>query len=152
MSDYVKEIKAITGPFFKPVKGYLNEVYFFFFMNKVAVLMNNKFLNNCYKCKKIGELGLQQLRVDILEIKTEMINGGKAENDKGGHSTYTNFVNKTMTKSENVLKLLGMNTDKFQETFQIFFPDATATDLDKILTLKGLKRTDVPNLVRAKGF
>ena len=36
-------------------------------------------------------------------------------------------------KSENILKLLAMNQDKFIENFKIFFEDASQSDLEKMV-------------------
>lgn len=145
ISDYVKGIKQFLEKHIKNVKNYLSDVYFIFYLNKVVVVINSKFLNNVYKAKKIGDLGLQQLQLDIFEIKTDLIQLSKAENDKA-ITSFTNFVNKTMLKSENILKLLAMNKDKFVENFKKFCDDTA--DVEKILALKGLKKTDVPNLFK----
>lgn len=145
ISDYVKGIKLLLEKHVKNVKNFLSDVYFIFYLNKVVVLTNNKFINNVYKCKKIGDLALQQLQLDIFEIKSDLIQLSKAENDKA-ISSFTNFVNKTMIKSENILKLLAMNKEKFAENCKKFCEDIN--DIDKILNLKGLKRSDVPNIFK----
>jgi hypothetical protein len=147
ISDYVKGIKILLEKHLKNVKNYLSDMYFLFYLNKIVVLINNKFINNIYKCKKIGDLGLQQLQLDIFEIKTDLIQLSKGENDKA-ISSFTNFVNKTMVKSENILKLLAMNKDKFVENFRKFYEEATNADIEKLIALKGLKRNDVPTIFK----
>lgn len=147
ISDYVKGIKILLEKHLKNVKNYLSDMYFIFYLNKIVVLINNKFINNIYKCKKIGDIGLQQLQLDIFEIKTDMIQLSKGENDKAVTS-FTNFVNKTMVKSENILKLLAMNRDKFVENFRKFYEEASNADIEKIIALKGLKRNDVPTIFK----
>ena len=147
ISDYVKGVKILLDKHLKNVKNYLSDVYFTFYLNKIVVLTNSKFLNNIYKCKKIGDLGLQQLQLDIFEIKTDLIQLSKGENDKAV-SSFTNFVNKTMVKSENILKLLAMNKDKFVENFRKFYEDASNPDIERIIALKGLKRSDVPSIFK----
>lgn len=147
ISDYVKGIKIFLDKHLKNVKNYLSDVYFIFYLNKIVMLTNNKFINNIYKCKKIGDLGLQQLQLDIFEIKTDLIQLSKGENDKA-ISSFTNFVNKTMVKSENILKLLAMNKEKFVENFRKFYEDASNADIEKLIALKGLKRNDVPSIFK----
>jgi hypothetical protein len=55
-----------------------------------------------------------------------------------------------MSRSETILKLIQMSVDKFVENFIDYskkYPAETVQqDFDKILALKGLKRTDVPQL------
>jgi len=63
-------------------------------------------------------------------------------------TSYTNFVAKTFHKTKNILKLLAMDVKDFKENFNKFFQDAQIQDLDKLLLIKGLKRNDVPDLVK----
>jgi hypothetical protein len=59
------------------------------------------------------------------------------------------LVNKTFFKSENIIKLLTLNLDDIAGKFEQFIEGGTLADLDKILFVKGSKRTDVANLVKA---
>jgi hypothetical protein len=60
---------------------------------------------------------------------------GKPESEQ----SYLNFINKTLQKIENLLKLLGMPNDKFQESIKTFFEDASSQDIEKLYILKGCK-------------
>lgn len=141
-SEYVKGVKNCLEKHVKNVKNQLSDVYFIFYLNKIVIMINNKFINNMYKCRRIGELGIQQLQLDIFEIKDALINLAKGENEKSSTS-FNTFVTKTTQKSENILKLLAMNKEKFIENFRKFYEDASNIELEKILNLKGLKKNDV---------
>ena len=50
-----------------------------------------------------------------------------------------------MLKTENILKLfLPYPNEKLLENFKFFYPDGTQLDYEKIIALKGLKKSDVP--------
>ncbi len=109
--------------------------------------MNNKFISYIYKTKKINEVGIQQLQLDIFEIRIDLINLSKGENEKAIQS-FTNFVNKNFQKSDNLLKLLAMSKEKFVENFRNFYEDTNNIEIEKILAMKGLKKGDVPSLFK----
>lgn len=146
-SEYIRGVKISLEKHIKNVRSMLSEVYFIFYLNKVVILINNKFINYIYKTKKINEVGIQQLQLDIFEIRLDLINLSKGENEKAIMS-FTNFVNKNFQKNENLLKLLAMNKEKFVENFRNFYEDANNLEIEKILALKGLKKGDVPSLFK----
>ena len=149
VSSYVKGIKSILTIHMNNIKSFLSDAYLIFYLNKLIIMINYKFINVVFKSKKINDAGLQQLQLDIYEIKMDLINLSKSEGDDKASSIFTNFVNKTISKSENILKLLSMRQNKFVENFMTFYEDATINDLEKMLNLKGWKKTDVPTLVKA---
>jgi len=53
---------------------------------------------------------------------------------------FVKYVNKIMTKPENIMKLLEMNNDKFFENMKQGGYDET--EIDKMLVLKGIKKED----------
>ena len=67
--------------YFYLIKALIDEVYFIFYMNKLVLMINNKFLNYIYKLKKIGENGSKQLQLDIYDIKINLTNLAKIEKD-----------------------------------------------------------------------
>ena len=62
--------------------------------------------------------------------------------------SHRSLVNKTFLKSENVIKLLSLNLEDIAAKFETFIEDGKLADLDKILAVKGSKRSDVPGLVK----
>lgn len=57
-SDYVKETKAVLEPHIQNLKDILSETYLIFYLNKLVVYVNNKFISNVFKMRKISEMGL----------------------------------------------------------------------------------------------
>ena len=57
-SDYVKETKASLEPHILKLKEILSETYLIFYLNKLVVYVNNKFISNVFRCRKISEMGL----------------------------------------------------------------------------------------------
>lgn len=42
-------------------------------MDKIVVLIANKFISNIYKCKKLPSIAYQQLHMDIIELKDTLL-------------------------------------------------------------------------------
>jgi hypothetical protein len=58
------------------------------------------------------------------------------------------LVNKTFLKTENIIKLLTLNNDDIASKFEALVEGGTLADLDKILFVKGSKRSEVASLVK----
>lgn len=102
-------------------------------------------MNTIYKLKLLGEGAVPQLMVDATELETCLIELAKKEESNSKTITnYVTYVKKAFNKTKNVLKLLNMPTHEFIDNFTNFFEDATPTDLDKLLLIKGIKRVEVP--------
>jgi hypothetical protein len=43
-------------------------------MDKIVVLIANKFIQNIYKCKKLPQNAYRMLHMDIIEIKETLLN------------------------------------------------------------------------------
>ena len=112
-SYFVKETKPILNNHIQTLKSILSEVYLIFYLNKIVVLVNNKFLNTIYKFKKFGSGILPALIVDTTELENCLVALGKIENESKAISSYTNFVTKTFSKTKNILKLLSMPNESF---------------------------------------
>ena len=77
-----------------------------------------------------------------------MANPGTFGNQKNMES-HRALVNKTFFKSESIIKLLPLSLEDIANKFEHMVEGGTLVDLDKILFVKGSKRTDVAGLVRA---
>lgn len=105
-------------------------------------------MNTVYKFKKFGIGAHPILMIDVTELENCLVSLGKMENESKSMMSYTNFVGKTFTKTKNILKLLSMPNESFNENLKNFFEDATNVDLEKILNLKGLKRIEVQGIIK----
>jgi hypothetical protein len=54
---------------------------------------------------------------------------------------YMAFVNKTFSKGENIIKLMGFDNVHFMEKFETMMENATIQDLEKILQVRGGKKS-----------
>ncbi len=70
------------------------------------------------------------------------------DNESKTMVSYTNFVGKTFHKTKNILKLLAMEAKDFKDNFLKFYPEASVSDLEKLIPIKGLKRSDVSDLLK----
>jgi len=78
--------------------------------------------------------------VDATELENCLISLGKTNNESKSMLSYANFVSKTFNKTKNILKLLSMPNESFFENFISFFEDSSIADLEKLCTIKGLKK------------
>jgi hypothetical protein len=69
VSSYVKEAKGLLSAHFIKIKDEMNGSYLSFYLNKLVVLINNKFISNVYKCKKLPPIAFHTLHLDIIELK-----------------------------------------------------------------------------------
>lgn len=44
-----------------------------YYMNKIVLLLNNKFMSNVFKCKKLPQNAYQFLKMDLGELKEELV-------------------------------------------------------------------------------
>ena len=153
-SDYVKELAVGLNEHVKVVKKTMSETYFTYYLNKLVDLIQKKFLESLYKTRKLTDVATQRLQLDAFEIKTVLGNLIKVDVEARRNSnaqsqvTYINSVNKKMAKVENILKLLAMNNDQFMNNISNFFEDPNAPEVEKLMVIKGLKKSDYTNLFK----
>lgn len=56
VSDYAKETKDILDHQISIIKDLLSETYLIFYLNKLVVWVNNKFINTVFKAKKPSDV------------------------------------------------------------------------------------------------
>lgn len=78
-SSYIKEAKGLLTAHFMKIKDEMNSSYLAFYMNKLVVLINAKFIANVYKCRKLPSIALQRLQLDITELKDVLLSVVKAD-------------------------------------------------------------------------
>ena len=62
---------------------------------------------------------------------------------------YINFVNKSFTKPENIVKLMQLPDKEFTERYEMFMEGGSTNDLEKILQVRGSKKNDFNGLFKA---
>lgn len=124
--------------------------YFTQFCVKFANSFIPKFINALYKCKSVSTVGAEQLLLDTHSLKTVLLDLpsiGSAVSRKAPAS-YTKIVVKGMTRAEMILKVVmapagdANSLKAFVENYIKLLADPDATNFQKVLDLKGLKRND----------
>ena len=153
VSGYVKEAKEALRANFHRVKDEMEPTYLTFYMNKVVSLASNKLIHNIYKCKKLPFSAYQFLQMDITEIKETLVSLPKQDqrtySNQKTLQNYINFVNKSFTKPENIVKLMQLPDKEFTERYEMFMEGGSTNDLEKILQVRGSKKNDFNGLFKA---
>lgn len=161
-SSYVRAMHSIIQPFVLTVKNTLSKSYFRNFCDQFAMSFTNAFYNTITRCKRINETGTQQLLLDAYNIKTLLLKLPVLENDTGsgespGKSStispaiYTKMVSNQFQRIEILLKLVGTPSDLLIDNFKVQWQGGSATDLQVIMNLKGIKRKDQATLFEKFG-
>jgi hypothetical protein len=79
ISIYVRYVKEILKSNFLKIKDEMEPLYLTLYVNKIVVLVANKFIQNIYKCKKLNENACQVLHMDIIELKETLLSMVKAD-------------------------------------------------------------------------
>lgn len=111
-----------------------------------------KLLGHIYRCKPLTTVAAEQLLLDVHMLKTLLLQLPSL----GSHlsrkppSSYTKLVVKGMAKAEMLLKLVMAPIDTpgcFVQQFQQLLPESDISELQRILEMKGLKRTEMASLL-----
>ncbi|CAM9566172.1 unnamed protein product [Discosporangium mesarthrocarpum] len=149
-SHYVRKINDAFQQYIPVVRGLLSTLYFrqvtTNFCDKMVMSFLPSFLSLILRQRRVNEMGTQQLLLDVYNLKTLMLKVPSLGVVKSEATpvpvTYTKYVTKQMSKIEMVLKLVGTPQSMLVERFQIMWPDGGASDLQAIMTLKGMRKVD----------
>ena len=148
-SMYVHDICMICESIVILCKSILSSDYFGSFCNSFATMFLPLFVSSIHRCKRIGEMGAQQLLLDTHGIKTLFL--GLREMGDSATSTNTNptrrdpylkRVDEEIKKAESLLKLVSYPSDRLAQTFPVLWPEGTQDDLRALMALKGMKATE----------
>jgi hypothetical protein len=166
-SAYVRAMHTEVQPFVLEVKSVLPSSYFRNFCDQFAMFFTNAFYNTITRQKRISESGTQQLLLDVYNLKTLLLKlpvmdktepsspSSKSPKSQVGSSiapaTYTKMVTKQFQRIETLLKLVGTPSNLLLDVFKVQWHDGTATDLQTVMTLKGMKRNDQASMLEKFG-
>jgi vacuolar protein sorting-associated protein 53 len=167
-SDYVRIMHREIQPYVTTARSLIPTSYFRSVCDKFAMAFANDFYEATIKLKTISEQGAQQLVLDLQILKTLFLRlpvlekapaGGMTSPRKGVPSgstiapaMYTKMVNKQFKKIEVLLKLTGTPIALLIDVFRDQWPGGTASDLQTVLSLKGLKRSDQATMLEKFGL
>ncbi|CAA3028195.1 vacuolar sorting-associated 53 A [Olea europaea subsp. europaea] len=146
-SEYVNSINMIFTTSIPVLGSLLSPIYFQFFLDKLASSLGPRFYLNIFKCKQISETGAQQMLLDTQAVKTILLDIPSFGKQTSGASSYSKFINREMSKAEALLKVILSPVDSVADTYCALLPEGTAAEFQRILDLKGLKRTDQQSIL-----
>ncbi|EOY24115.1 Membrane trafficking VPS53 family protein isoform 8 [Theobroma cacao] len=117
-------------------------IYFQFFLDKLASSLGPRFYMNIFKCKQISETGAQQMLLDTQAVKTILLEIPSLGQQTSGAAGYSKFVSREMSKAEALLKVILSPVDSVADTYRALLPEGTPMEFQRILELKGLKKSD----------
>ncbi|KAF9181642.1 Vacuolar protein sorting-associated protein 53 [Haplosporangium sp. Z 767] len=130
----------------------INKRYFRTFCDKFIESFVSRFAVNLTRCKPISEIGAEQMLLDTQAVKSllvEIPNLG-LEHPQSVPSSFIKFVNRSLGKIETVLKT-AMSPheplDMFIDHYFLLIGDRNLYNFQRILELKGLKRTEQQQMV-----
>ncbi|XP_046604385.1 vacuolar protein sorting-associated protein 53 homolog isoform X1 [Neodiprion virginianus] len=111
-----------------------------------------KVVQQLYKCKPLNTVGAEQLLLDVHMLKTALLDlpSTGCQIQRKAPATYTKVVVKGMTKAEMILKVVmspAESPSAFADQCRKLLPDLPTAEFQKILDMKGLRRTEQMQLV-----
>uniref|UniRef100_A0A0D9V994 Uncharacterized protein n=1 Tax=Leersia perrieri TaxID=77586 RepID=A0A0D9V994_9ORYZ len=141
-SEYVNGISSILSSSIPVLGNLLSPTYFQYFLDKLAASLGPRFYLNIYKCKHISETGAQQMLLDTQAVKTILLDIPSLGKQSTAAASYSKFVSREMSKAEALLKVILSPVDSVANTYRALLPEGTPLEFQRILDLKGLKKTD----------
>ncbi|KAK6136212.1 hypothetical protein DH2020_030044 [Rehmannia glutinosa] len=146
-SEYVNGINTILSASIPVLGRLLSPIYFQFFLDKLASSLGPRFYLNIFKCKQISETGAQQMLLDTQAVKTILLEIPSLGKKVSAAAGYSKFVSREMSKAEALLKVILSPVDSVADTYCALLPEGTPSEFQRILDLKGLKRTDQQSIL-----
>jgi hypothetical protein len=101
-----------------------------------------------YKCKKIGDMGAQQLLLDTSSLRTQLLEvptltpDGIDPPQTKDLKSYNSYVQKEMGRAEAILKVILAPPDAIVDTYESLIPEGSQADLTQLMQLKGMRAAD----------
>ncbi|KAF7797607.1 hypothetical protein EIP86_008807 [Pleurotus ostreatoroseus] len=137
----IENVMKTTKPLIEQ-KRYLRN-----FLDKASGLMFVKFTNALVKSRPLKEIGAEQLLIDLGILKSCLL---RIPGDEHTTPNYTRNVTRNTTRLETLLKVIMTPVDPvegFVLNYTLLIADASLSNFQKILDLKGTPRTEQNDLV-----
>lgn len=112
--------------------------YFHFFCDKLLRSFAPRLHEAVFRCRKISDVGCQQMRLDTEVVKTLLSDlareGGKL--DAGSQQAFAAEVSLQLGRAEAVLKVVGSPPEAMVETFFELLPNGSPSDFQRMAELK----------------
>lgn len=147
-SSYVDDLARAIESFCDIIKPLIEQKkYLRNFFDKACSLVLTKFTNAAVKSRPLGEIGGEQLLIDLGVVKSYLIRlPGEVLVTQG----YTRSLTKSTTRLEALLKVIVTPVDPpegFILNYTLLIGDASFSNFQKILDLKGTPKTEQNSLL-----
>ena len=89
----------------------------------------------------------ERLVTEFTEIRDILMSVGKDEEGENLSKLYINLVTKSSEKTLNLIKMLGINNSQLIDNLSSFKGSVSTTELEKILIIKGFKKTEIQKVL-----
>ncbi|XP_020283021.1 vacuolar protein sorting-associated protein 53 homolog [Pseudomyrmex gracilis] len=148
-SNYVNTIIAHLRQTIPLIRDRLSSCrkYFTQLCVKFADSFIPKLIQQLFKCKPLNAVGAEQLLLDVHMLKTALLDLPSTgyQVQRKAPATYTKVVLKGMANAEMILKIVMSPIESpsdFVKQCRMRLPDLQSTEFQKILDMKGLKKTE----------
>ncbi|KZT42510.1 hypothetical protein SISSUDRAFT_1041476 [Sistotremastrum suecicum HHB10207 ss-3] len=121
------------------------------FHDKVVSLVLVRFTNAVVKARPLQELSAEQLLIDLQEIKSCLLKlPGSPTSESAAGSSFAKNITKATSQLETLLKVVNAPIDpanEFITNYMVLIGDASFSNFQKILDLKGTPRSSQNNLL-----
>ncbi|TKR77009.1 hypothetical protein L596_018061 [Steinernema carpocapsae] len=154
-SAYVHSIRKHLKEAVPKIRDYFSDrrKYFAHFCLKLATQLVNKFLGALFRCRSVSPQAAERLMLDTHAIKVLLLNLPSIESaiQTKPPTVYTTSVQKTITKVEMILKIVMADIrspEDFVGKYVQMLPDSDSAELQKILEVRGLRRSDQTPIIQ----
>jgi hypothetical protein len=162
-SPYVAELSRLLRLVMPRIRARVGEDSFRVFCDKFARTFTSRYSSAIFRCKKIGELGAQQLLLDAQAIRALLLSAptlrgisrssSAADDDDvdGGAidelaapapGGYVNYVQREMPRVEMLLKIIAAPKERFADTIKALWPEARTADVTQLMDLKSTPKKE----------
>ncbi|KAJ1340953.1 hypothetical protein BSLG_004426 [Batrachochytrium salamandrivorans] len=132
-SEHITMIAVTLSSAIKVIRRtIISTKYFRSFCDKFAESFTSKYLAAIYKCRPLSEVGAEQMLLDTSPIQPP--------------PAYIKILGRGITKIEQLLKVVLRPqdpTDVLVDTYNLLYQDYSASNFQRILELKGLRRSEM---------
>ncbi|KAL4452083.1 hypothetical protein ABPG75_007745 [Micractinium tetrahymenae] len=123
--------------------------YFRFFCDKLLRSFAPRHYENVFRCRKISDIGCQQMRLDTEGLKSALADLARAGGllDVAGVASFAADVHAQLGRAEAVLKVVGSPPEGLVDTFFELLPQGSPSDFQRTIDLKVLKRVEYQALL-----
>eukprot|EP00026_Physarum_polycephalum_P000791 Phypoly_transcript_00792.p1 GENE.Phypoly_transcript_00792~~Phypoly_transcript_00792.p1 ORF type:complete len:859 (-),score=180.78 Phypoly_transcript_00792:53-2629(-) len=144
-SAYVSQIDAILKATAPVYQAFFSAHHFKFLCETfITSFISRGIIQNMYKCRRISEVGAQQLLLDFATLKQSLLLMAGQPPPKG----YPRLVTNEIARAEALPRLIITANDIIVDTYRALMPTGSEGDFTRVLELKGVKREEKNEIIQ----